>query len=139
MTDVVLRCGRSIPGCADCLAEEEYAFAHGHCCGAPDSRWTSFCEVVGESRLKDPEMHRLTHQMQVCEFCGAVLDDHRGVIGWELKDCPASQCTQVVCVACGEVDSSFGDVYCPACGSLSYLPRVRRMRRLYRARRRGRW
>lgn len=136
---VVLRCARSIAGCADCVAEEQYAFAHGHLCGPSHAQFTTLCEVVGQSRLESEEMHRLTHRAQLCEACGAVLEDRKGVIGWRAQVCPASRCNQVVCVACGVVDSSFGDVYCPSCGSLGYLVRVRRMHQGYRARRRGRW
>jgi hypothetical protein len=138
-TMIETRCAKSISGCAECAAEEAYALAHEHSCGVSTAELDSFCEVVGEARRSDEKLHQLMHRPQLCETCGAVLDDHRGVTGWRIQSCPTGQCDQIVCVACGEVDSSFGDVYCRTCGSFGYLPHVSRMHRLYRQRRRGRW
>lgn len=112
-----MKCLRSVEGCEQCAAEEEWAFSQGHECGPEDKRWSTLCEVVGEGRRRSPELHRLTHEPERCEDCKAILNDRLGLYEIETRPCPSGQCTEWVCSFCKAVQSSEGPIDCPTCGS----------------------
>lgn len=75
-----------------------------------------------------------------CEGCGTVVQNWTGHDPIEFvyaKECKAGLCTGFFCRNCGFGQASFGPIDCPYCGSCpSRLPAVRRMRHLYRVKRR---
>lgn len=77
----------------------------------------------------------------LCEGCGEIVEDWQREDGPEPKYvygklCEAGLCTWVCCKNCDFAQCSFGPVDCPYCGSLGRHPRIRRMRYLYRVKRR---
>lgn len=109
----------SIAGCADCAAEAAYQLSIGHVCDASSSKWTTFCEVIHQTRLSDPEFHRLSHLPTRCESCGQVTDDRRGDVHLGLRKCASGQCDEWFCQHCGATNGSSGPLDCPTCGSLA--------------------
>jgi hypothetical protein len=74
-----------------------------------------------------------------CERCGEIIQD------WQPHDvdpytytklCESGRCVWVLCKNCDWAVASFGPIDCPYCGSLGRHPRIRRMRHLYRVKRR---
>lgn len=108
----------SVEGCSECAADEEWLLSQGHKCGEPSPLWSTWCEVLGQSRRDDPEFHEMSHRPLLCDDCGGILDNRRGLDRIESRPCPSGQCVEHVCGYCGALISSSGPVGCPVCGSL---------------------
>jgi hypothetical protein len=109
----------SVEGCEDCAAEEAWKIKNGHQCGASGASYNSWCSILGESRRKQPDFHRMTHEPEICEDCGEVVDDHRGTTHFEYRKCASGQCDEWFCTFCKGTLGSSGPVDCPACGSFA--------------------
>jgi hypothetical protein len=76
----------------------------------------------------------------LCERCGALIQDWSDGDPFEfvyVKECKSGECMWFYCRVCDFPQSSFGPITCPYCGSWPRrLPSVRRMRHLYRVKRR---
>jgi hypothetical protein len=128
-------CRELIEGCEDCAREEEFLISIGHDCGEDTDKWRTVCTIWGEDRRADEELHRASHEPETCESCGAILADRLGTNRIVMKTCRAGCCTIWACPDCGDESCSSGPVNCPVCGSgFAKHPRIRRMRRLYAAR-----
>lgn len=107
----------SVKGCPWCAAEEAYKLSIGHSCGESTEKYTSFCDLIRKAREQDSEFHRLSHEPNRCEGCGAVLDDRRGLDRHGHRLCESGLCDQWFCPDCNETTSSAGPIDCPTCGS----------------------
>ena len=73
-----------------------------------------------------------------CPKCNEVVHEFRvgGAQNFYAKPCMSALCVWVHCSNCNEALSSWGPIDCPYCGSNGRHPRIRRMRHLYRVKRR---
>lgn len=127
-------CLELVEGCSDCEREAVYKESIGHECGEPHPRISTMCQTWGKMRRKDEQFHRLSHEPERCEGCRAILNDKLGynVIGTGV--CRSGCCSQWHCPYCRRVVASAGPVTCPSCSGYRD-PRIRRIRRQYRAKR----
>lgn len=134
----MIGCVGLVEGCPQCQLEQEYLDSKGHTCGQSGEYFSALCEITGEARRNDLEFHRLSHEPERCERCQEPIWDKVGLNGLGLRPCPSRLCWENYCVVCGFVNSSFGPLDCPTCGSLGRRPGVSRLRSLYRMKRK-RW
>lgn len=119
----------------DCEIEQKYLDKIEHACGSPHPQLYSLCEVSGEARRRSEEFHRLSHEPERCEECHEPVWNKIGLNGLIVRPCPSRLCWEYRCAVCGYLNSSFGPLDCPTCGSLGRHPKVSAMRSLYRVKR----
>lgn len=132
-----MRCVALIEGCAECEREGDWKEKNGHECGEPGERFVNFCQLKFKQRGRDEEYHEISHRPVRCDQCKSILWDRMGYDVMTRNLCPAKMCTQTRCPYCKAIWMEAGPVNCPSCGSFYVPPEsLRRMRRLYKARRR---